>query len=293
MNVLITGAGGFIGEQLVRLFASADWHVTALIRERLPRIESDMSPQVQMVRCDLANQPPEIAPVDVVVHTAAHTHLISNSTAEDYIRGNVHSALNLCTSINQIRPALVVNLSTLSVYGRIEETIVTEETPLRHPGMYGLSKYMAEQIFRKKLKDTALVCLRLPGVVGPGYFAPWLGRLLKRLLFHQPVTVYNESSLFNNIVDPQSLFDLICYLHQTQWEGCDSINMAAADPIPIREVVDIMRQGCRSGSTVTGTDSDQMSFRIDTQRLQYRLGFIPSTTRQMVSDYCHANTLSN
>lgn len=291
MKILITGAGGFVGSQLARLFGAAGWQVVAAYHRTRPMLDG-ASGSIRLVRVDLDQECMKNEPVDVVVHAAAHTHLIPNSSCDDYIRGNLATAVNLCHSLDALKPGLVVYLSTLSVYGTVTDSVVDEKTPFYNPECYGTTKYLGEMIFHENCEVSALACLRLPGVVGPGYLRPWLGRTLARIIAHEPVTAYNPDAPFNNVVDTHELFRLISHLHRIAWKGHKTVTVAAANPMPIRDVVELFCHESQSRSAIEYAKTNQTSFVIDTRSLETDMQFKPSETCEILQNYCR-NNLNN
>jgi nucleoside-diphosphate-sugar epimerase len=289
MKVLITGAGGFIGGELTKRFSNNGWKVYAFYRNTLPSLTPLISKNVHLVKLDLAQfkcQDLRLEQVDIIIHAAAQTHLIHNSSIQDYISGNLHTAINLCHLLENLKYSLIVYFSSLSIYGNITDNTLTEETPFQKPNYYGTTKYLAELIFYEKCTSSGLVCLRLPGVVAPGYLVPWIGRTLAKILNQETVTVYNPDALFNNIVDIDELFKLILHLAGSNWQGQKTVNMGTSNPITIQSIIDFFCNQSGSKSRIEYRDSRQKSFIIDTRCLRTDLGFEPAPTANIVQRFC-------
>ncbi len=289
MRVLVTGTGGFIGWKVALALARGGIDVLAVYRRTRPVVPAEVEDRISLLRRDLAVSLDLEERVDVVVHAAAHTHLIPNSGCQDYIRNNVLSTLNMAQYARSRQVGLFVYLSTLSVYGTVTVPLLTEQTPLNQPQMYGLTKYMGETILREYRNDVSSVCIRLPGVVDEGYFEPWLGQTLKRALRESRIVIYNGDSPFNNVIDPAGLVKFIRYLADSKFSGFEVVNMAAAEPITVRMVVKTLCAAADSGSEVVDKSSDRASFLIDLSRMQSRFSFLPDTTREIVTRYGACN----
>lgn len=288
MRVLITGVGGFIGRSLAQRFLADGWDVLGLYRTTRPCLTEGPG-RLRLVQVDLAEGMERVEGADLVIHAAAHTHLIKGSVAADYVRNNLVAGLNLNEYLRRTLPGRVVYLSTLSVYGEIDHSPLTEASPLNQPGFYGLSKYMGEEILREISAEVPVSCFRLPGVVGAGYFEPWLGKVLTKALRDEEIGIYNPEGLFNNIVDPTEIYRLILHLPGCGAPAFDRLNLAASEPLSVREVVASLLRVSGSASAVREMTHEKTPFLISIDKLVSDYGFIPRSTRSLVEDYAAVN----
>jgi nucleoside-diphosphate-sugar epimerase len=163
MNVLLTGASGFLGSRIYRELTQQHT-VTTLGRTPIGN---------RHIHCDLTQTMPVVLPepYDVIINSAGKAHSIPRNALEqaDYERVNVHGIIRLLSLLEQLPnlPKSFVHISTVLVYGRSEGQSLTEMTPLDASDAYGLSKVVAEEIVRSwsKHNGVCLTILRLPLVV--------------------------------------------------------------------------------------------------------------------------------
>lgn len=168
MNVLLTGASGFLGSR-IRAQLQPDHNVITL--GRTPLNQSLI--RGCHVTCDLARIVPRLPdePVDLVVHAAGKAHAVPRNAGEraDYERVNVQGTARLLTALERLPdlPRALVHISTVLVYGRTEGHLLDEATPLGARDTYGLSKVRAEAVVREWADRTGVCAtiLRLPLVV--------------------------------------------------------------------------------------------------------------------------------
>jgi nucleoside-diphosphate-sugar epimerase len=285
LRILITGAGGFIGQRLTAAMAAIGHHVVAIIRNSTPSLAATTTDRIQWLRAELANGLDEVPPVDAIIHAAAQTHLILDSTANDYIRSNVIGAQRLADYAERSNARAVVHLSTVSIYGDVPPGVLTEKTPLTTPSLYGATKYLAELILAESHRTFASVSVRLPGVVAPGYFTPWIGQIVRKALDGSPITIYNPTALFNNIIDIDELARFISHVLPTLKAPAETINLAASEPLPIRHAVETVLKVTGSRAPVTEGPARKGSFVIDTDRVQQLFGFEPLPTQAMITRF--------
>jgi nucleoside-diphosphate-sugar epimerase len=163
MNVLLTGASGFLGSQI---YAELVRYHTVTTLGRTP-----VAPR--HITGDLTKRLPSLthASFDYVVNAAGKAHSVPRTKDEyaDYERVNVQGTARLLAGLERmpVRPKAVVHISTVLVYGRSGGQMLDETTPLGAVDTYGLSKVRAEDIVREWGYRTgvSVTILRLPLVV--------------------------------------------------------------------------------------------------------------------------------
>ncbi|MFD2573467.1 NAD-dependent epimerase/dehydratase family protein [Spirosoma soli] len=165
MNVLLTGASGFLGSRIYARLRRQH-SITTLGRTA----DESSSAKDQHIFCDLSNQVP-ILPrqsIDLVVNAAGKAHAVPRNAADrtEYERINVQGTARLLTALEKAStlPKALVHISTVLVYGRSEGELLDENTPLNAEDVYGLSKIKAEQLVRQWSDRTGvrITILRLP-----------------------------------------------------------------------------------------------------------------------------------
>ena len=291
MKILITGAGGFVGRFLFESFLAKGNHVVATYRNTKPCISDISSAGIsKVVRIDLSESLRDLEPVDVVIHTAAvHPNSRPTPTIDDYLRSNILGTRSLADYAKATRPRLFIYLSTISVYGEIGVSELDENAPLNKPDMYGSTKYMGELLLREQVSHFSSICIRLPGVVGAGYFTPWVGSVLRKASRNEPISIYNPSSMFNNVVDLPELWRFISWIIDRGFAGFDFVNLAAAEPIRIREVIELIVSLTGSKSRIQEQDTDKQSFSIKLDKIKRIFGFESDTTKAIIHRYVTEN----
>ena len=167
-KVLITGANGFIGNQLMQYYKTQG---IATVGVDLQGNGDDI------IQGDIA-QPETISEqlkdCDVVVHTAA---LVSNAMADaDMWRVNVQATGNLVAAAEKYKVRRFVQISSIVAYGNSAEGELDETQPVHADGgSYVLTKLASEHAVLTATANSAmeLVIIRPGDVYGPGS-RPWI-----------------------------------------------------------------------------------------------------------------------
>jgi nucleoside-diphosphate-sugar epimerase len=178
MNLLVTGAAGFIGshlaERLVELGHSVrgldyftDYYLKALKRLNAEQIKQK---GVTFMPLDLVEDDLSMAirDVDFVYHSAAQPGISATTPFETYVRNNIRATYRLLEAVKG-SPSFrgLINISTSSVYGA--DASGDETTEPKPTSYYGVTKLAAEQLALAYARDRGLpACsLRLFSVYGP------------------------------------------------------------------------------------------------------------------------------
>ncbi|MFG2127292.1 dTDP-glucose 4,6-dehydratase [Streptomyces sp. NPDC048751] len=149
MNVLVTGAAGFIGSAYVRTLLAADDAVRVTVLDRLTYAGSTDNlplghPRLEFVHgdiCDPALVDKLMADADQVVHFAAESHVDrSIDGAGEFVRTNVLGTQTLLDAALRHGVGPFVHVSTDEVYGSIDTGSWPETHPLSPNSPYSASK---------------------------------------------------------------------------------------------------------------------------------------------------------
>lgn len=285
-QILVTGAGGFIGTHLIRRLR-ADGHQVRAV-DRVPsggRAGMDRGGgrvdwhQGDLLAMDLE---PLVAGAEYVVHLAGQPG-VRESWAEfsRYARGNIEITQRLLEVLRGRRLKKFVLASTSSVYGEAPMP-AQEDGPVLPISPYGATKLAAESLCELYGRTAGVpwLALRYFTVYGPGQrpdmaFTRWL-RAVKE---GKPVEVYGDGTQirdFTFVADAVEATVRALFAPAQQM----AVNVGGGRPVSIREAIAAIQK-------VTGLPvrvrhhraarGDMKETRASTTRLQQVLGFVPAT----------------
>jgi len=174
MNVLVTGAAGYIGSHAVRALRGAGHHVVALdnlsrghrqaIPAEVPFVQADVRDGERVLETLRAQR------IDCVMHFAAYAY-VGESVGEPllYYENNTLGTLSLLRAVARSDCRRFVFSSTCSTYGSPDTLPIHEEVPQKPINPYGASKLFSERMLRDLcgvLPDFSCAILRYFNVAG-------------------------------------------------------------------------------------------------------------------------------
>lgn len=170
MNVLVTGATGFIGGHLVERLVADGHRVRALARPT-----SDLSVigplGVEVKVGDVTRYSDVRETVDgcELVFHAARVQILGSRSRSRFRDVNVAGTENVVRAARDAGVRRLVHCSSISVHGRPRDLPLDEETPCRPVTVHGWTKLEAERVVARLARDgpPSATIARLTAVMGP------------------------------------------------------------------------------------------------------------------------------
>lgn len=252
MNVLVTGATGFIGRTFISQLTGKQYNIFGLDIKEDQQIDAHRFFLQDITRSFHLQEP-----FDYVFHLAALnvTH-VGKAAQEAYQRANVLGTENLIKAVNTKK---FVFMSTAKVYKR-EPGTIDERSKISPEGDYERSKWLAEELCRKYFKPDQLVILRPVNVVGPRQAEKAiLPVFFKNAVQNEPIDVFapRDSVLqFVYIDDVMRLFEAL--LKNNAASGV--FNVSSTDWISLEELALKIVELTHSRSAVRFTNAQKAVF---------------------------------
>jgi len=183
--ILVTGATGFLGHNLVSYLVASGYPVRALVRQSsdisyLRNLDVELAfGEVE----DAASVNAAVAGCQYVVHGAALFRFWGD--AREFERTNVEGTAYVLEAARRHGAERVVHISTIAVVGNPPPGVVIDETTPCHPvDPYQRSKLDGENLARMFYQGTRLpVIILRPGA----FYGPWGHYAFNRLFFQDPL----------------------------------------------------------------------------------------------------------
>lgn len=250
MNVLVTGAAGFIGHHLVRRLL-ADGHAVVAL-DNLAEGRAENLPLGHPRLCfrpeDILDAPDLLAGVEVLFHLAALPR-VQRSLAEPLLthQVNVDGTHRLLCLARTAELRRFIFASSSSVYGEPERLPLTEDMPLHPLSPYALHKLMGEQYcaLYQDLYGVPTVALRFFNVYGPNMnvtspYANLIPRASARLRAGQPPHINGDGEQTRDFTYVDDVVAALLLAAEHPVSGV--LNVGSGCPYAVNEVVELLRR---------------------------------------------------
>jgi nucleoside-diphosphate-sugar epimerase len=290
MRVLITGASGFIGRNVL-LHAPAEWQILAVYHSATgfeQFVARHGLAHVSAIRCDLT-RPDDVAAlirrtgaVDACLHLAANAD--PAKSAAQPAADLQQNTLALVTLLERLRAAHFVYVSSGAVYdGAIGP--VTPDTPVAPRLPYAISKLACEYYLRSFAERTrtvgSYVNVRFFGAYGP--FEPvrkitsrWIAAIMQG---QEAFTIRgNGENLIDFMYVDDAVEGLLRLLRAAGFSG--TVDFASGAPVTINEVVHALAGvlGVAAAIRHEGHTEEYIRFHSADHQMRDRFGFTPAVT---------------
>jgi nucleoside-diphosphate-sugar epimerase len=219
MNILLTGASGFIGRALYPALTARGHDLACVFRHRHRGWAKQAFPDCRRYFVhqmdDSTDWQPCLEGMDGVVHLAALAHMVSRSERErrrhQVLEVNYKAACHLAAQAALQGVKRFLFMSSIGVNGKSSGSDPFRETDRENPhNIYAESKFMAEEAIKETAAGSGMevVILRPPLVYGPGVKANFF-KLLKLVYSGIPLPFQGVSNQ-RSFICLENLVDAVC-----------------------------------------------------------------------------------
>ncbi|MDO9035703.1 MAG: GDP-mannose 4,6-dehydratase [Methanoregula sp.] len=306
MKVLITGASGFTGNQLINLLsAQGDISIVGVAREPGARF-SHLNP-VSWVPGDILNKDAIAKTVslvnpDAIIHLAGANH----GSLLDLLTTNVTGTQNILDAALKGNPdCRILIISSSAVYGYAGENAIAEDQPLKPLTEYGLSKTTQDNLCQMyhKTRNCHVAIARPFNLIGPDQPASFVcGKIVQQVI---EIEHGRRSSL--DLMEIQSRRDFIdvrdvvsaywaLISHKKFREDCagNAFNIGSGRATPVSTVIDLLQEITGKEYPLhlpaSSTSISVPSQKSDNSRINRITGWMPRISlKESLSDMLNAS----
>ncbi|MCI8529268.1 MAG: NAD(P)-dependent oxidoreductase [Lachnospiraceae bacterium] len=215
-------------------------YVGTFIKERVEK-ETDLQ-LIEMSRSSHLDEYREN--YDIMLYSAS----VSEAQPKKHIQDNVLSALQIIDFCKKHNVKRIIYLSSDSIYGDLNVNEVTENVIMVNPGIYGMTKYLAERIIMES--EIPYYIIRMPGIVGRIWRKTYLCRVMDQLRANEDISVYNADKEFNNVLDIDDLIDFLMLLCRRMGNESKVFLLGNEEKIILSELIGYIKKIYNSKSKI-------------------------------------------
>ena len=285
MNVLITGANGFIGKHVVSRLNRSGFYTIGLGRRPVSDSEAN-----EYICCDLGSDEVKDIPLKVsgMRHIDGVIHLAADMRREPH---NVHVVIDNCGGTQRLLEMceaegipVFLQLSSLPVIGRPLFKPITEDHPLAPPTVYHATKIMEELLagYADHYRGLRTASFRISAPVGIGMNEKTIfPTFIRKALKNEDLVLQGKGSRKQTYIHVNDIADaLILALNKPDARGV--YNLSSYNLLSNYELADRVIRVLSSQSQITFSGSedpyDNDIWEVSLKRIHDDLGYEPQIT---------------
>jgi UDP-glucuronate 4-epimerase len=262
MNILVTGAAGFVGYSLcqkilknknIKVYGVDNLNNYYSPKLKLQRIKNlKLYKKFTFIKSDLNETEKIIRKIkkisfEYIFHFAAQAGVrYVEINPESYLNSNISGFANILQIAKKINPKRFIFASSSSVYGDSDKYPCKETDQLRPINLYAVTKKMNEELAQSYLQDTSIkiTCLRLFTIYGEwGRPDMLIIKFLNSAKNNKCFEVNNFGNYFRDftyIKDAIRLIEKVSFKKQTN--NYEIFNICNGKPLKLMDVISFLKK---------------------------------------------------
>lgn len=221
-KILITGANGYLGARLSKLFSLNGYSISGLCYPEIPNDPNWKSYFTELYNFDIRDTKSiELLSenkFDVIINLISLDHNLSEGDANLVTSVNVTPTLNLLKNFSYNKTVeKFINFSTIHIYGKLPYKLITENQTPNPSNVYGLTHHLSEQIcnYFNKISDISCINVRLSNSYGSPVFSDnncwWLviNDLCKTAFYNKKIVLKSDGTPQRDFIHGDDVFNAL------------------------------------------------------------------------------------
>lgn len=274
MNILITGASGFLGSAAATFLSQSGYQVIATCRSPSSSLKNQLD--VEILELDVLDpQIPSGINADVIIHCATANDTVSR----DFNAGvtlSVQGTWNLLKLCNTLGARHFIYLSTFQVYGTELEGHYDENSPVLCESPYALNHFLGEQTCRSfhGVNKPKISIVRPSNVFGRPVVSPLKRQtlvplcLVRQALTENKISLKSSGQQMRNFVSLEEFGKALAHIVASQKGEYEIFNVCSNYHESIMGISSLVQEicasetGCRPSISVDGNSPLKNTFSV-------------------------------
>lgn len=250
-NVLVTGAGGFIGLNLVNELSQTNNRIHVLIEKKDIKSRAIFSTYKNCVIIDdfneLIENTKKYPKFNIIYHLATVGVNPAFKDISEICDVNIKMGCQLVDFAYENNTGLIVNFGSCFEYGNHGDKLLSEDDECYPESLYAISKNASVKLTTEyaKIKGIKLITVRPFGVFGNGENINRLvPSVIKSGLEHKPLdmTVGEQVRDFVNVKDVVK--SIVCLTSSNNYIPYEIYNICSSNPVRVRDFIEEIIEVC-------------------------------------------------
>ena len=285
MNILITGANGFIGNELVK-YLSKTFKIIAAVRkiDKKKKTNLDNVKYIKFCKKELT----KIKKISLVIHCASQNP--PQYTQVSCYKNNTKLDDLIIDFIKKKKIRIFFFMSSMSVYGKKKNQIVIENDTISNQDLYGKAKNEMENKLKKisLLLNISVLIFRLSAVVGKNCKNTFLSNLYNNFLNKKNIEIYNPDDKYNGCVHVENLCKFIKKQITIYDNSFDIINIASSRPLKLKKIINMFKKKFKPNYVIYSKKKSR-TYIVNATKARLQYNFFNTTTEKTVKKFLRLN----
>jgi nucleoside-diphosphate-sugar epimerase len=285
MKILVTGASGFIGKNLINQLSKKHFVIglfnTSEINfknKNIKLFKVNLLKTIQIKDLD----------IDVIVHCANYTPA-NHKKSVFLMQKNNKIMKNILKFASTRRISKIIYFSSIGIYKIKNKSTISEKSKVNLTDHYSISKTQDEKIIKRwveKNNNRKLLIVRTPGVVGFGAHGNFISTIFNKIKSTKLIElkIHNLNLKFNNIIHVKTIGLFITRYLSNFKKKILILNLASSYPIRVKNIVNLASKYFKKNIKLIDEGEDGKSFKINFD-LSQKHNFKPLSVKKCITRY--------